>query len=343
MQSQPARPRVSVLLPVYNEERFVEQAAESILRQTESSFELIVVDDGSTDGSWALLERLAARDRRIKLLHQPHKGIVAALNRGMRQASGRYVARMDADDLAYPERLRLQAGYLDLHTDIGVVGSRVEYLGDAARNRGLAVFVEWSNSLTESRDIELYRFVETPFVHPSVMFRRELTGRLGTYRDGPFPEDYELWLRWIEGGVRMAKLEEMLLSWRERPDRLTRTDSRYSVEAFYRTKAPYVYRWLEKHNPRHPGVIVWGSGRTSRQRLGFLTDLGLRVEAYVDIDPRKIGYTIEGARVMTPDELPAPSECFVLPWVGSRGARAAIEAELTDRGFRLGRDYLPCA
>lgn len=343
MESQPARPRVSVLLPVHNEECFLEQAVESILRQTESSFELILVDDGSTDGSPALLERLAQGDRRIKPIHQPHAGIVAALNRGMREASGRYVARMDADDLAHPERLRLQAGYLDLHPDIGMVGSRVEYLGDAGRNRGLAVFVEWSNSLTDSRDIDLYRFVETPFVHPSVMFRRELTERLGTYRDGPFPEDYELWLRWLEGGVRMAKLEETLLSWRERPQRLTRTDSRYSVEAFYRTKAPYVYRWLEKHNPRHPAVIVWGSGRTSRKRLRFLTDLGVRVEAYVDIDPRKIGYRIEGARVMTPDELPAAGACFVLQWVASRGARAEIEAELAGRGFRLGRDYLPCA
>ena len=336
-------PRVSVLLPAYNEECFLEQAVESILGQTESSFELILVDDGSTDGSQPLLERLAACDQRIKPFHQPHKGIVAALNRGMREATGPYVARMDADDLAHPERLRLQAGYLDLHPDIGMVGSRVEYLGDAGRNRGLAVFVEWSNSLTNSRDIDLYRFVETPFVHPSVMFRRELSERLGTYRDGPFPEDYELWLRWLEGGVRMVKLEETLLSWRERPQRLTRTDSRYSVEACYRTKAPYVYRWLEKHNPHHPTVIVWGSGRTSRQRLRFLTDLGVRVEAYVDIDPRKIGYKIEGARVMTPHELPSPGACFVLQWVASRGARAEIEAELAGRGFRLGRDYLPCA
>ena len=345
MESQPTRPRVSVLLPVYNEERFLEQAAESILRQTESNFELIVVDDGSTDGSRALLERLAASDRRIKPVHQPHKGIVAALNRGIQEASGRYVARMDADDLAHPKRLELQAQYLDLHPEIGMVGSRVEYLGDAGRNRGLALFlfVEWSNSLVEPRDIELYRFVETPFVHPSVMFRRELSERLGTYREGPFPEDYELWLRWLEGGAGMAKLEETLLSWRERAQRLTRTDSRYSVEAFYRIKAPYMYRWLEKHNPRHPAVIVWGSGRTSRQRLRFLTDLGVRVEAYVDIDPRKIGYTIEGARVMTPDELPSAGTCFVLQWVASRGARAEIEAALASRGFRIGRDYLPCA
>jgi len=343
MASNSTRPKVSVLLPAYNEEHFLEQAVESILSQTEPDFEVIVVDDGSTDGSRALLERLAASDRRIKAIHQPHAGIVGALNRGMREASGRYVARMDADDLAHPRRLELQAAYLDLNPDIGMLGSRVDYLGDADLNRGLAVFVEWSNSLVDASDIELYRFVETPFVHPSVMFRRELTGRLGTYKDGPFPEDYELWLRWLEGGVRMAKLEETLLSWRERPERLTRTDSRYSVEAFYRTKAPYIHRWLEKHNPHHPNVIVWGSGRTSRQRLKFLTDLGVRVEAYIDIDPRKIGYTIEGARVMTPDDLPARGTCFVLQWVASRGARAEIEAELASRGFQIGRDYLPCA
>lgn len=343
MESRTARPRVSVLLPVYNEDRFLQQAVQSILRQTEPNFELIVVDDGSTDDSRAIVERLAAGDRRIKPIRHPHTGIVAALNRGMLEASGRYVARMDADDLAHPRRLELQARYLDRHPSIGLIGSRVEYLGDARRNRGLALFVKWSNSLVDSRDIELYRFVETPFVHPSVMFRRELTERLGAYRDGPFPEDYELWLRWLESGVRMAKLEQTLLSWRDRPDRLTRTDSRYSVEAFYRTKAPYIYRWLEKHNPHHPAVIVWGSGRTTRQRLRFLTDLGVRVEAYVDIDPRKIGYRIGGAPVITTDELPAPGACFVLQWVASRGARAEIEIELASRGFRLGRDYLPCA
>ena len=229
------RPRVSVLLPAYNEEGFLEQAVESILGQTESSFELILVDDGSTDGSRTLLERLAATDQRIKLIHQPHKGIVAALNRGMREASGRYVARMDADDLAHPKRLELQAKYLDLHPDTGMVGSRVEYLGDAGRNRGLALFVEWCNSLTDSRDIDLYRFVETPFVHPSVMFRRELSERLGTYRDGPFPEDYELWLRWLEGGVGMAKLEETLLSWR----RAAATPYPYGFEVFGRGVLPH--------------------------------------------------------------------------------------------------------
>jgi glycosyltransferase involved in cell wall biosynthesis len=333
--------KISVVVPVYNEEKLIAEAVASILEQTEADFELIVVDDGSTDGTEASLNRLAAGDKRIRPVRQSHAGIVAALNRGLAECRGEYIARMDADDRSHPDRLRLQTDFLDRHSDVGLVSSRVAYLGDAARHGGLAHFVEWTNSLTGEIDISLYRFVETPLVHPSVMFRRELPVRLGGYRDGPFPEDYELWLRWLEQGVRMAKLERELIEWRDRPGRLTRTDPRYSVEAFFKMKAPYLDRWL--HNPHYPEVIVWGSGRASRQRLRPLTDLGVRVKAFVDIDPRKIGYRIEDAEVIWPGALPDPSRCFVLPWVRSRGARQEIEAELEHRGFRRGINYLPCA
>ena len=335
--------RISVVLPVRDEESLLEEALESLLRQSERDFEVIAVSDGSSDAVRAVLARFAARDGRVKPLHQARSGIVAALNRGLRQARGVYIARMDSDDICRPERLALQADFLDREPNIGLVGSRVEYLGDAKKNEGLAHFVRWSNSLTAARDISLYRFVESPLIHPSVMFRRALPERFGPYRDGPFPEDYELWLRWMERGVSMAKLEDTLLEWRDRPERLTRTDPRYSVDAFYQTKAPYLYRWLERHNAHHPAVIVWGSGRTSRQRLRFLTSLGIRVEAFVDIDPRKVGHRIGGAEVIWPDALPAPGRCFVLGWVASRGAREDIERQLRQRGFRRGIDYLPCA
>ena len=335
--------RISVVLPVRDEESLLEEALESLLRQSERDFEVIAVSDGSNDGTGEVLARFAARDGRVKPVRQARSGIVAALNRGLRQARGIYIARMDADDICRPERLALQADFLDREPGIGLVGSRVEYLGDADKNEGLAHFVRWSNSLIAARDISLYRFVESPLIHPSVMFRRELPKRFGPYRDGPFPEDYELWLRWMEMGVRMAKLEATLLDWRDRPERLTRTDPRYSVDAFYQTKAPYLCRWLERHNPHHPAVIVWGSGRTSRQRLRFLTGLGIRVEAFVDIDPRKVGHRIGGAEVIWPGALPAPGRCFVLGWVASRGAREDIERELRKRGFRRGIDYLPCA
>lgn len=337
------QPRTSIVLPVYNGEIHIGAALESLTTQTDPDYELIIIDDGSTDQTPALLKAAGRRDSRLKLIHQPHTGIVAALNRGLAEATGRYVARMDADDLSHPDRLRLQSEYLDTNPGIGLIGSQVEYLGDAAVNQGLARFVDWNNTLTEPDEIDICRFVESPLIHPSVMFRCELPGQHGAYRDGPFPEDYELWLRWLEHGVRMAKLEQPLLRWRESPGRLTRTDSRYSVEAFYETKSHYLYRWLERNNPHHPRVIVWGSGRTSRKRLRTLTDLGLRIDAYVDIDPRKIGYRIGGAEVIAPGSLPDPGQCFVLQWVASRGARAEIEDALRQRGHQRGRHYLPCA
>lgn len=335
--------RVSVVMPVYNEAESLGEALASLAGQTEPEFEVIAVDDGSTDATRELLAEWARRDPRVRPVRQPHTGIVAALNRGLAEARGRYIARMDADDVAHPDRLRLQADYLDRHPETGLVACRAEYLGDARQRRGLALFVEWTNSLLSAEQIAAYRFVESPLIHPTVMFRRDLVERFGGYRAGPFPEDYELWLRWLEAGVRMEKLPETLLGWRDRPERLTRTDGRYSVEAFFRVKAPYLFRWLAAHNPHHPEVVVWGAGRTTRKRLRYLTELGVRVKAYIDIDPRKIGHRIGGAPVLGPEELPAPGECFVVQYVGSRGAREDVEQRLQQKGYRRGRDYLPCA
>ena len=338
-----APPRTSIVLPVCNGERHLAEAVESILDQTDSDLELVVVDDGSTDKTPEILAGLVKRDSRARTARQPHGGVVRAANRGMEMARGAYIARMDADDVSLPERIEVQAGYLDDHSDVDLVASQVEYLGDAARNRGLAVFVERNNTVLSPSQIELDRFVETPIIQPSVMFRRDLPERFGGYRDGPFPEDYELWLRWLEAGVRMAKIDRPLLQWRETEGRLTRTDPRYSVDAFYRTKTPYLYRWLTAHNPHHPDVVIWGSGRTSRQRQRELIAMGVRVRAYVDIDPRKIGYKIGGAPVVWPEKLPDPAECFVLGWVASRGAREDIESRLEARGFEKGRSYISCA
>jgi glycosyltransferase involved in cell wall biosynthesis len=331
--------RVSVLLPVFNGARFLPEALRSLDAQSESGFEIIAVDDGSTDDSAQVLGGAP----RVKLLSQPHHGLVAALNHGLAHARGKYIARMDADDIAASDRLKAQADYLDANPTVGLVAGGANYLGDDEANRGLALFVDWANSLRTPHEISVNRFVESPLIHPTVMFRRELVEQHSGYKDGPFPEDYELWLRWLEAGVQMAKVDATVLEWRDRADRLTRSDERYSVDAFYRAKAPYLARWLARHNPHHPRVIVWGSGRTSRQRLNPLLAEGIEVEAYVDIDPNKTGWKIDGVPVMKPAELASPNECFVLQWVGSRGARELIQRELEGRGFEIGKNFMLCA
>ncbi|VGO12722.1 Putative glycosyltransferase EpsE [Pontiella desulfatans] len=322
--------KVSVVMPVYNAEGTVLQALDCLRAQTYPSLEIVVVNDGSTDGTLELLRR----QKEIVLLDHSHRGIAPALNDGLAAAQGEYIARMDADDLCHPERVELQASFLDTFTDMGIVGSKVKFGGDRKKQAGYAAHVDWINSLVDPNAIALNRFVESPFAHPSVMFRRELFERFGAYRDGPFPEDYELWLRWMANGVEAGKVDRELVTWNDPPDRLSRTDERYSIDAFYATKADYLFQWLEKNNPHHPNVIVWGAGRVTRKRVDILSSYGLRITHYVDLKKRKLNC---GTPVIQPDEIPDPTTCFVLPMVGKRGARDKIRAFLTERGFVEGQ------
>jgi glycosyltransferase involved in cell wall biosynthesis len=331
-------PRVSVLFPAFNASATLLCAVASIRRQTFVDWELLVVDDGSTDGSAEWLRAQAAQEPRLKVVFQPHAGIVAALNRGLAEARGQFIARMDADDESLPERLAEQVAFLDAQPDIGMVGSFVEFAGNRAASQGYALHVDWLNTVVTPEQISLNRFVESPFAHPSVMFRRELVTRHGGYRDGEFPEDYELWLRWLEAGAHMVKVPRVLLRWHDPPSRLSRTDPRYGVESFYRLKADYLARWMRQHVASHRQLLVWGAGRVTRQRARMLEAKGIAITAYVDIDPNKHGRSRAGHLVLAPEQI--PSNAFHLGYVGKRGAREFCRSFLERRGRVEGRDFL---
>ncbi|MDJ0839655.1 MAG: glycosyltransferase [Acidobacteriota bacterium] len=332
---------VSVVMPVYNAAETVAEAVASIQAQTYRDWELVAVDDGSLDQSAAVLEALVSGDPRIRVLRIPHQGIVAALNHGIQASRASLIARMDADDLCLPERLEKQVAAMQADPTLGLIAARATYGGDTESFQGFNLFVDWTNELLTGDRIALDRFVESPLIHPTVMFRKHLVDRYGGYRDGPFPEDYELWLRWLDAGVRMAKLPDKLFIWRERETRLTRTDPRYSVDAFYAVKTKYLARHL--HRSGIDRVVVWGAGRISRKRAELLTDHGIQIVAYVDIDPKKVGQVIRDRPVWDKTQLPEPGDCFVLAYVGNRGARNLIREFLEGLGYRIGRHYLLAA
>lgn len=331
---------ISVIMPVYNAEKTLASAIESIVNQTDPGWELVMVDDGSDDQSAQIIGEWSSRDDRINPVYTPHRGIVSALNTGIKHSSGKYLARMDADDIALPERLEKQRIYLDENTDIGIVSCKVKHLGDKKEKAGYARYVQWINSLISHEEIALNRFIESPLAHPSVMFRRKIVDRFGGYRDGTFPEDYELWLRWLQKGVRAEKIPDVLLKWRDEPERLSRTHQRYSVEAFYQTKARYLASWLKEHNPHHPEIIVWGAGRTSRKRADLLLQHGIDITHYIDIDPNKIGHVVHGRPVLGTDELPVAGSAFIVTYVGRHGANEMIRQELETRKYTLGKHYI---
>jgi len=336
-------PKISVTMPCFNCGETVSKALDSLLGQTGADFEVVAVDDGSTDNTAGILAEYARRDSRIRVLSIEHGGVITAANAAIDAARGMYIARMDADDESLPDRLAAQSRLLDENPDVGLVGCRIRFGGCRDKCAGYAHYVDWTNTVISHEAITLNRFVEFPVPNPSIMYRRECVDEHGMYREGDFPEDYDLLLRWLEAGVRMMKVDEELLVWNDPPTRLSRNHPRYDVDAFYRIKTEYLARWLAQNNPMHPVVHILGSGRTTRKRADLLLAHGVEFAAYYDIDPRKIGHIVNGVPVVDRNDIPGAGEAFCLPYVASRGAREDISDFLNGRGYELGRDFIPVA
>jgi len=333
-------PLVSVLLPCYNAAMTLGEALDSLMVQTMSDLEFILVDDGSTDDTLQILQQRAAEDNRFRILSIPHSGIVGALNAGLETCRAPYIARMDSDDRAHPERFARQVEFLERHPGTGVVSCRVEAFPVSQVREGFQIYIEWLNGLLSDEDIRREMFIESPLPHPSVMLRRELFLDSGGYQDHGWPEDYDLWLRLYLKGTGFAKLPEVLLAWREDMGRLTRTDSRYSLENFLRLKAHYL--GIGPLADRD-AVFIWGAGMTGRRISKHLVRNNVPLVAFIDVDPKKIGRTKRGLPVLSPDELPAQWTKFgkpaLLSAVGARRARPLIRQRLTALEMVEGEDY----
>jgi glycosyltransferase involved in cell wall biosynthesis len=339
-------PLVSVVLPVFNAAPSLFACLESIRAQTLTDWELVVVDDGSTDDSPLILKRAAAQDSRILFFPIAHRGVAGAMNEALRHARGEFIARMDADDVMLPTRLEKQVDFLRRHPAIAFVGSQVRFGGDRREARGYALHVDWLNSILSSAEHAKAQFCEYPLAHPSLMGRKSAWSDAGSFRNGDFPEDYEWFLRAMSAGQSFAKVPEPLLVWNDPPDRLTRSDKRYAVEAFFAAKLPFLVQWLRANLALSRPIWLWGAGQVTRRRLRPLFDASLPLAAWIDVDPRKIGNSVQGLPVHAPAELPkatAPVRPFILAAVGNRGARKNTRTYLEARAYEEGRDFLAIA
>lgn len=329
-------PRITVIMPVWNAAPTLERAVNSVLAQEFKDWELVAVDDGSTDGSGPLLERLAGRDERVRVVGSPgHRGVVAAHERGLREASGDLIARMDADDWSDPRRLLRQLEMFDGLPDLGAVSCRVRLLDPLGE--GMRRHVEWANTLTTPKQIAAGRFIEAPMVHPSSVIRREWIERIGGYRDMGWPEDYDLWLRLLDAGCRMAKVDEELFHWQDRAERLTRKHPDYASEAVWRMKAHFLARIPDVVEG---GVALCGAGPIGRRMTGLLRAHAIEVRAIFDVDPAKIGRKVKGVPVLGPGEFGRTErDAVLLSAVGVAGGRERVRALAAGAGYEEGQDF----
>lgn len=278
---------------------------------------MVIVDDGSADAP----EEVLPPDRRIRLLKQPPSGIVAALERGRAACRGALVARLDCDDVALPGRIAAQIAAFEANPALVAVGGRAQIRrDDGPVPEGMLAYVDWVNRLVEP---EHELLVESPLFHPAVTFRADAVHAVGGYRSGDLPEDYELWLRLVAAGGRVANVPQDVVLLRDRSDRLTRTDPRYRVEAFRRVKMGWLAARL---GPGARRVGVWGAGKAGRPWLRWAREAGH--DLCMVIDPFQSGQR-QGLPIQPPEALVGADLDLLLVAVGSRGARALIREELT--------------
>jgi glycosyltransferase involved in cell wall biosynthesis len=318
----------------------LEECLGSLRAQELTDHEVVAVDDGSHDGSRDLLDAAARRDPRVRVLDNPGRGLVAALNAAAAAARAPLLARLDADDRADPRRLALQAARLQAVPELSILGTGVRLFGAERPNAGMRAYVAWLNGLREHADIVRDIWVESPLAHPSVMLRAAVLRTLGGYREVDGPEDYDLWLRAHGAGVRFASLPEVLLDWRDGPSRLSRTDGRYAPERFRAVKIEA----LERGPLRGRGVVLWGAGPIGKGWAKALQERGHPVLAFVEVAARKVGERIHGAPVVGVSEASSVApRALHLAAVGQPGARARIRAEAASQGLVDGEDLLAVA
>ena len=200
-------PKISVVMPAYNAAVYLDEAVTSILNQTFRYFEFIIVNDGSTDDTASILDKYEKSDSRIRVYHQENQGMIAALNRGCRLARGKYIARMDADDVSFPARLEKQLEYIERHPKIGILGTWTCIVKDGM------VAGNWCPS-TSSKVLKWDLFFGVCVAHPSVLMRREVIECLSFYRaDALHGEDGDLWLR-ASSITEFGNVPEILLKYR---------------------------------------------------------------------------------------------------------------------------------
>lgn len=216
--------RISVVIPVHNGKKYLAQAIDSVLAQTHRDLELLIVNDGSTDGTAAIIRHYEERDPRVRCLYQENGGVATAGNRGLEEARSEWVARLDADDIFLPEKLERQRAFLSRHPDVKIIGTLAGFINHAGKPLGIVgtegpfTRAEYDRLVRENRPVY--------FVNSSTLMHRDTVLAAGGYREAFAPaEDVDLWIRMAERGHLMLKVPETLLRYRLHGESLTMTQN----------------------------------------------------------------------------------------------------------------------
>jgi glycosyltransferase involved in cell wall biosynthesis len=332
------KPKVSIILPYFNSADTFSDAIESMLCQTFEDFELLLIDNNSTDTSFDIASDYASRDSRIRLIEiSPGDNLAKNYNNGIAVSGSPYLAIMDARDVSFPNRLQKQISYLEQNKSIGLVSSQIRNstkIDLPEEEDRVYQYINWVNRIITHEDIAANRFIETPFLLSNSVFRREIVDRFGGFAQGDFPTEFELTLRWIHQGILMYKTPEVLYDWNYSASRFSHTEDRYFDQGLFETKSLYIHKWLVENNRFYPDVVVWGAGKSSRHRFYVLHELGVNAKFYIDLRANPEHKVIQYLHT------PPAGHSFIICYVANRAAREKIRVFLVELGYIEGVDYI---
>lgn len=292
-------PLVSIVMPVKNAAPFLRECLGSMLNQGYDNWELLAVDDGSTDDSLALLTAYSTEDKRIKVFKSGGKGIIDALRLAYANSTGELITRMDADDVMSEDKLTVLCGHLLKAGKGNIAVGMVNYFSENGVGEGFKKYEEWLNGLTKTGSNFSAIYKECVIPSPCWMVYRDDLEKCDAFRPNCYPEDYDLTFRFYSNGLKPISCNQVLHHWRDYPTRTSRTDAHYADHTFLDIKTDYFLK-LEHDNRKN--LVVWGAGGKGKKLAQKLINQNIHFYWVCD-NPKKIGKHIYGKELLAFNEL----------------------------------------
>lgn len=326
---------ISILTPFKNTAEFLPECIASIQNQTYKNWELIIVDDDSTDNSFNIVRTFAKSDSRIKLLKSSGNGIIEALRLAFSKSSGNYITRMDSDDIMTPNKLEALANNLTKYGKKHVATGLVKYFSADGISDGYRKYEKWLNKLTEqgTNYSEIYKECVIP--SPCWMIHRDDLIACDAFNPNRYPEDYDLTFRFYEYNFKCIPCSELLHYWRDYSSRTSRTHEHYAQNYFLDIKLHYYLKLdFDKNRP----LTIWGAGFKGKTIAKQLVELNIPFQWICD-NPKKIGKSIYGQKLKSFEYLKNLKQPQSIVTVANVKAQAEIKAYFKKQQMNALKDY----
>jgi len=326
---------ISILMPVFNASQHLSACLESILAQDELHWELIAIDDQSTDNSLSILNAAAKKDVRIHCYSNQEKGIIPALRLAFQKSNGQLISRMDADDLMTKDKLQQLKTVLVKGGKGLVATGLVKYFSDTTLMDGYLRYERWLNELSRAGNHYEAIYQECVLPSPCWMIWREDLLACGAFEPDVYPEDYDLCFRFYRKGLKLKASQKVLHHWRDHAQRSSRNDPHYAQQQYFDLKLPY---FLELDYQKERPLILWGAGKKGKQLAYKLKAAGIDFR-WITNNPKKQGKHIGGCLVESEDLLVKLPNAQVMVAIAGPDERIAIRQKLDSSGRQIGKDY----